>query len=286
MKIDDITDICAMRIITYFSDDVDKIADLIRSLFQIDEVNSIDKREVDDPTKFGYVSLHYIISLKEDRTSLVEAERFKNLKIEIQIRTILQHAWAEIEHDLGYKTIGDIPANVRRRFSRLAGQIELADEEFVRIKESVKEYSENITKKLEVNGDDVLIDIVSVRVFIQNDVDYNSLLDSISEEYEFKVNRNTDNEKLNKYLSNIVTMCGNLKIERIFELKELVTKYSEFLFEAYLYDEAIISMIESTPLSEIISTLNMAGKLEMTGKEFQENTINRWESYFDESINE
>ncbi|OTO21211.1 hypothetical protein A5875_002583 [Enterococcus sp. 3H8_DIV0648] len=74
-SIEEITDICGIRIITYFSDDVDKIANMIKRDFELDEINSVDKRETDDPTKFGYVSLHYIASLKADRLRLSEAHR-------------------------------------------------------------------------------------------------------------------------------------------------------------------------------------------------------------------
>lgn len=100
----EITDLCGIRIITYFSDDVDKIAELISQEFEVDVENTIDKRKSEDPTKFGYVSLHYVVGLKEENTSPTLYGKFKNIKLEIQIRTVMQHAWAEIEHDLGYKS--------------------------------------------------------------------------------------------------------------------------------------------------------------------------------------
>jgi len=62
-SLSEITDICGIRIITYFSDDVDKIASLLEEEFDLDQDNSIDKRKTQDPTKFGYVSLHYILKL-------------------------------------------------------------------------------------------------------------------------------------------------------------------------------------------------------------------------------
>ena len=130
----EITDLCGIRIITYFSDDVDKIAELISQEFEVDLENTIDKRKSEDPTKFGYVSLHYVVGLREENTSRTLYGRFKNIKLEIQIRTVMQHAWAEIEHDLGYKSKEDIPDQYRRQFSRLAGLIELADDNFLQLK--------------------------------------------------------------------------------------------------------------------------------------------------------
>jgi len=61
---------------------------------------------------------------------LSEYALFDKMKCEIQVRTILQHAWAEIEHDLVYKSPADIPFRVRRRFASLAGLLEIADREF------------------------------------------------------------------------------------------------------------------------------------------------------------
>ena len=76
----EITDLCGIRIITYFSDDVDKIAELISQEFEVDIANNVDKRKSEDPTKFGYVSLHYVISLKEDRSPKLLYDKFKDFE--------------------------------------------------------------------------------------------------------------------------------------------------------------------------------------------------------------
>jgi len=109
-----VTDIMGVRITTYFSDEVDKIASVIEREFVVDPENSINKRAMLDPDRFGYLSLHYVVSLNPTRLGLREYSRFSGCKAEIQIRSILQHAWAEIEHDLGYKTIHAIPSEIRR----------------------------------------------------------------------------------------------------------------------------------------------------------------------------
>jgi ppGpp synthetase/RelA/SpoT-type nucleotidyltranferase len=132
--INSLTDLLGVRIITYFRDEVDAVAKLIEREFLIDPENSIDKRNVLDPDRFGYLSLHHIAQLNQTRSALAEYRSYKDIRFELQIRSILQHAWAEIEHDLGYKTEAAVPRTVRRRFSRLAGLLELADDEFLGIR--------------------------------------------------------------------------------------------------------------------------------------------------------
>lgn len=99
-SIDDITDIVGIRIITHYADDVDKIAAIVEKEFTIDQENSIDKRTSIAPDKFGYLSLHYIVTLNSTRTNLKEYEVYKNIKAELQIRSILQHAWRRLNTTL------------------------------------------------------------------------------------------------------------------------------------------------------------------------------------------
>ena len=87
----DITDIVGVRIITYFDDEVDKIAAMVEEEFLVDHENSVDKRKIDDD-KFGYRSLHYVASLKKERIKLPEYASCGEQKFEFQIRTILQHS--------------------------------------------------------------------------------------------------------------------------------------------------------------------------------------------------
>ncbi|CUH93952.1 hypothetical protein P22_0014 [Propionispora sp. 2/2-37] len=131
-NLEDITDLCGLRIITYFEDDVDKIADILRQTnsLAIDDLHSVDKRNLLPANQFGYSSLHLVATLGNKELKVPAYQRFKNCKIEIQICSILQHAWAEIEHDLGYKSATELSYETRRRFSRLAGLLETADIEF------------------------------------------------------------------------------------------------------------------------------------------------------------
>ncbi len=165
-KLDDVPDVIGVRIITYFEDDVEPIAKLIESEFDVDDDQSENKADLLDPDRFGYLSRHYEISLSENRTKLPEWKAFKGYQIEIQIRSILQHAWAEIEHDLGYKSKEGIPRIIRRRFSRLAGLLELADDEFKGIRDELQAYTEDIGLRIEDAPGTVLIDMISLTKYI------------------------------------------------------------------------------------------------------------------------
>jgi len=168
--LEDVTDIVGCRIISYFEDEVDKIATIIEDEFEIDPDNSIDKRKIDFD-RFGYLSLHYVVKLNSKRLRLAEFKRFKEFKIEIQIRSILQHSWAEIEHDIGYKGKFSIPSIVKRRFSRIAALLETADIEFVRLRDELKIYEKNIKKEIAHDPSKVNIDKASLISFITNNKD-------------------------------------------------------------------------------------------------------------------
>lgn len=155
------TDTLGLRVITYFEDDVDKIADILKEEFYLDVENSVDKRDK-NPESFGYSSLHYILKLKKPRAELSEYSRFNDYKFELQVRSILQHAWAEIEHDLGYKSKISIPKEKRRDFARIAGLLELADNEFIRIKNFLDEYSLEMSSKIREHDLNVPIDKVTL----------------------------------------------------------------------------------------------------------------------------
>lgn len=132
--INDVTDLVGIRVITYYTDDVDKVAAIVKNLFKVDWENSVDKRKLHKLDSFGYNSLHYICHLRDEEGEL------KNIPFEIQMRTALQHVWSAIEHDIGYKGAVKLPPEFRRQFSRLAGMLELADDEFSRLRTIMSDY--------------------------------------------------------------------------------------------------------------------------------------------------
>lgn len=166
-SLNDITDICGIRIITYFEEDVDRVVEVLEREFEIDRTNSIDKRLVVDPDRFGYMSAHHVLKLTPTRVQLHEYRWLDGFFFEIQTRSILQHAWAEIEHDLGYKSKNEVPRNVRRRFSRLAGILELADNEFNGIRDELANYDAEIAIKIQTDSSLIEINKNSLLAFVK-----------------------------------------------------------------------------------------------------------------------
>ena len=140
--IEEVTDLVGLRVITFYNDDVDKIAALAKNLFEVDWQNSVDKRKLHQLTSFGYNSLHFICKLKE---ADADDPAMRNIRFELQMRTALQHVWSTIEHDTGYKGVVRIPDIYRRQFSRLAGMLELIDDEFSRLRIKLGEYRRQMT---------------------------------------------------------------------------------------------------------------------------------------------
>ena len=275
----EITDLCGIRIITYFSDDVDKIAELISQEFEVDLENTIDKRKSEDPTKFGYVSLHYVVGLKEENTSPTLYGRFKNIKLEIQIRTVMQHAWAEIEHDLGYKSKEDIPDQYRRQFSRLAGLIELADDNFLQLKNNINSYEQEIREKLPTSKKELPIDSSTLMTYVTEDQNYIELLNTIkSSDVDIDFNINSS------FLSTIVQRVKKLGLKTIGDIDELLDRYKDIFIRVTEIEFDIVhytSISVLTPLLHITSVLESVNRIDISDEEFMKVSNDQFSDVFD-----
>ncbi|WP_232677138.1 DUF429 domain-containing protein [Nocardioides sp. R-C-SC26] len=135
----EITDQLGVRVITYTTDDVAMVADLLADQVVVTldrDLGRLTARE----GRFGYASRHLLVGLDPARQGREEFDLLPGRTVSVQVRTVLQHAWAEFEHDIRYK--GSVPpehaSEFDRRFTLAAGLIELADREFSHIRDRLK----------------------------------------------------------------------------------------------------------------------------------------------------
>lgn len=110
---------------------------IINEEFIINE--KVDKMAEKEPDQFGYGAIHYIVTLGE-RFSGTRYDELKKFLCEIQVRTVLQDAWANIEHHLVYKQESAVPKDLQRKLNGLSGLFETADNQFQQIRDEQNDY--------------------------------------------------------------------------------------------------------------------------------------------------
>lgn len=164
----EIPDLAGVCVVLYDKQAVEAVEALIDSEFDVDIAASSDKLAELAPDQFGYLSVHKVVSLSQRRAAITEWKRFTDLQAEIQIRTVLQHAWASISHKIQYKRESQIPGVIRRRLMRLAGLFELADDEFLALRSRDAELRSQIEESIKTRQDEVPLDLISVEAFAAN----------------------------------------------------------------------------------------------------------------------
>lgn len=129
---DCITDLIGVRVVCLYEDELEKVAQIVRSHFDVidvtDKVSALEGTE----SSFGYKGLH--LDLRTRPAQPRDGAPHAHLPFELQVRTIVQDSWSVLDHKIKYKK--SIPAELKRRINVLAALFELADREFRQIRDA------------------------------------------------------------------------------------------------------------------------------------------------------
>ena len=234
----ELTDLAGIRVIVYYTDDVDTVASILKKEFRVHPDKSSDKRDMHDADQFGYLSVHRILSLKTPRSYLAEWKPFVKLQFEVQIRTVLQHSWAAISHAMQYKQKADVPDSLKRKLFRLAGLFELADEQFVDIRDRHADITKTVARKFDSESKDILIDSVSMQEFVNRSKQLDEIAKAaVQEGLVLK------DQSARDYVGRLVEECSRLGVSTVDELELAVLRlggrYLKFFAKARNPDDII-----------------------------------------------
>ena len=145
-----LTDMIGIRAICFYSEEVYEIRRSLKKIFRETEITDKSNQLEKTDDKFGYKSLHLQLVLKSRLEGVTEAHKFRNIKIELQIRTVIQDAWSKLDHKIKYKK--SIPQNLKRRINRLSALFEIADDEFLNIQKEISLEERKIDNRLKKGG--------------------------------------------------------------------------------------------------------------------------------------
>jgi putative GTP pyrophosphokinase len=223
--LDDITDLAALRIITYYEDEVDAVAEIIKREFEVDPENSVDRRNI-EPDRFSYHAINYVVRHTPQRLGSVEYKRFLGLRYEIQVTSILSHAWAEIEHDW-YDLRDAFPPEIKRRFARMAALLEVAESEFLELRKRRSAYERSIAVQVEAKVPGVTLDALSLKPFLEQDALVAQLDSAIARLRGWPVAPSTQTAQI-ELAARIANIAGLKTVEG---LRDSLTRYSKAIIE-------------------------------------------------------
>ncbi len=201
------TDLSGTRIIVYFESDVVKVSDLISQVFNVDKKNSLNRDDLMSVDQTGYRSVHFVCDIGSARAALPEFNGLSGLKFEIQIRTVLQHAWAELAHDRNYKFSGKLPRDMERQLYLYAGMLEIADRGFDGLSSQIDSYVENLQAKSKEGDLSSPIDSISLQQFVEE----------WRKKYEYPLE-----DSMKQDIGELVSELSQFSVNNLFELNKII----------------------------------------------------------------
>ena len=129
-----ITDLIGVRVVCLYEDEIEKVAHLLQSHFDVIEVTDKVAAVESTEAEFGYKGLHLDLRWNNAQRATPEHAAEAPWPFELQIRTIIQDSWSVLDHKIKYKK--SIPGQLKRRINVLSALFELADREFLQIRDA------------------------------------------------------------------------------------------------------------------------------------------------------
>lgn len=218
-----ITDIIGLRVVCLYESDIPKVKDIISSNFEVISETDKSKSIEEHDDLFGYKGLHLDLKLNGARLALPEYKNFTSIQFELQIRTTIQDAWSTLDHKIKYKK--NIPHNLKRRINRLAALFELADQEFMYIRDETQQLEQaqsvasnqvDVSTATQVAQRNKPLDVFSFTAFAQN---------------EF-IGYKFEGYKVDGFIDEIKSMSGEISTEELThkyeEGKKIVSEYKSY----------------------------------------------------------
>ncbi|WP_157647631.1 GTP pyrophosphokinase [Actinomycetospora chiangmaiensis] len=150
------TDLVGARVVCLFIDDLDIVREAVGVEFLI--LESENKVDGADDT-FGYMSHHFLCQIQPGASGR-RYDGLKGITFELQCRTLLMDAWANVSHYLAYKGESSVPASLRRDFNALSGLLFVADRQFQFFYQGAMEARRNAGEAVGSEGsDDLVLDL-------------------------------------------------------------------------------------------------------------------------------
>ena len=108
-----------------------------------------------------------MVRLSAARVGLPEYARYDGMRAEIQVRTVMQHAWAAVDHQLRYKNASQLPPELQRRLSKLSALLEVADEQFAALRSEADAMEATYVEEVQQGDFSAEIDLLSLPAFLQ-----------------------------------------------------------------------------------------------------------------------
>lgn len=266
-----ITDMSGIRVIVQYKDHANEIEELLYNTLNVYKELSRNTIKVSGSDRFGYPSIQIIASLTENLCEAYNCQHIKNLKFEVQIRTILEHAWCELSRQLFYDK--DVKNDTHRALNACAANIEHTDHEFIRLRKEVENTPITAQNNPEVNLQ--ILSAAEVINLLQSSQAIKNVVSKLAH-IGLSVGDNIRNEftpQLAEILNKYQNKFGH-EIESALSQNEATITYA---CELYMKATNMTNFARDTLLIAALAIIENGGT---TPEEYSENWKDRWKNGF------